>query len=221
LKQIHCPCSVCKGRRRYLLATVREHLIRNGRDDNFRVWRGPESRDTSDDDWEDNFWGPAIERTREVDVQVDTRRMVQETFQGGNDFVTLEEKVQEVASNAFVQADVLHNDYIENHFNDAANVRDISTEEPIGEIAEEGILEGSTFDPQVLEDAIKPLYRGAKSTELAATILLMNLCTVHGVSNNFIEELFALLHGHLLPPDNSLPKNYYAAKSLISKLGLS
>jgi hypothetical protein len=122
LKQIHCPCSVCKGRKRYLLAKVREHLIQNGRDDNFRVWRGPGSRDTSDDDWEDNFWGPAIERTREVDVQVDTRRMVQETFQGGNDSVTLEERVQEVASNAFAQADALHNDSIENHFNDAANV---------------------------------------------------------------------------------------------------
>jgi hypothetical protein len=162
-----------------------------------------------------------VERTREVDVQVDTWCMVQETFQGGNESVTLEERVQEVASNAFAQADVLHNDYIENHLNDAANVRDVSTEEPIGERAEEGISKDLTFDPQVLEDAIKPLYRGAKSTELAATILLMNLCTVHGVSNNFTEELFALLHGHLLPPNNSLPKNYYAAKSLTSKLGLS
>jgi hypothetical protein len=100
------------------LATVKEHLIRIGRDDNFRVWRGPRSRNTLDDDWEDNFWGPAAERTREVDVQVDTRHMVQETFQGGNESVTLEERVQEVASNAFAQANILHNDYIENHFND-------------------------------------------------------------------------------------------------------
>jgi hypothetical protein len=44
--------------------------------------------------------------------------MVQETFQGGNESVTLEERVQEVASNAFAQANILHNDYIENHFND-------------------------------------------------------------------------------------------------------
>jgi hypothetical protein len=47
---------------------------------------------------------------------------VQETFQGGNESVTLEERVQEITSNAFAQADVLHNDYIENHFNDTANV---------------------------------------------------------------------------------------------------
>jgi hypothetical protein len=100
-------------------------------------------------------------------------------------------------------------------------VPDLGAQEPIGESAEGSTNEASNFDPHMLEDAIKPLYRGAKSTELAATILLMNLCTVHGVSNNFTEELFALLHGHLLPPNNSLPKNYYAAKSLTSKLGLS
>jgi hypothetical protein len=86
---------------------------------------------------------------------------------------------------------------------------------------EGGIDHDSNFDPQTLEDAIKPLYRGAKCTELAGTILLMNLYTVHRMSNNFSVELFALLHNHLLPVDNSLPKNYYAAKSLRTKLGLS
>jgi hypothetical protein len=76
LKQIHCFCLVCKGHRRYLLAIVKEHLIRNRRDDNFRVWRGPRSTDSSDNDWEENFWGPSAQRTGKVDVQVDTRRMV-------------------------------------------------------------------------------------------------------------------------------------------------
>jgi hypothetical protein len=52
LKQLHCPCSQCKGRRRFKLATVREHLIRNGRDSEFRIWRGPGNRDSSDDKWE-------------------------------------------------------------------------------------------------------------------------------------------------------------------------
>jgi hypothetical protein len=55
LKSLHCPCSVCKGRRRWLLATVRKHLIRNGRHSNFRVWRGPGDRDSSDEEWEADF----------------------------------------------------------------------------------------------------------------------------------------------------------------------
>jgi hypothetical protein len=62
------PFLVCKGRRRYLLATVREHLIRNRRHLDFRVWRGPGSRDSSDDEWDEHFWAPTAETTREVDV---------------------------------------------------------------------------------------------------------------------------------------------------------
>ena len=49
----------------------------------------------------------------------------------------------------------------------------------------------------------------------------MNLCTVHGVSNNCADELFAILHGYILPEENCLPKNHHAARSLIQKLGLS
>jgi hypothetical protein len=49
----------------------------------------------------------------------------------------------------------------------------------------------------------------------------MNLCTVHAVSNSFADELFTILHAHLLPEQNSLPKNYHAAKSLTRQLGLS
>jgi hypothetical protein len=40
------------------------------------------------------------------------------------------------------------------------------------------------------------------------------------VSNNFTDELFTILHRHLLPEGNILPKNHYAAKSLTSTLGL-
>jgi hypothetical protein len=108
-----------------------------------------------------------------------------------------------------------------NGFDDIEGLPDLIAEEPIGDSGEGGVEEDSSFDPQMLEDALKPLYRGTKSTELAATILILNLCTVHGVSNNFSEELFALLHGHLLFVDNSLPKNYYTVRSLTNKLGLS
>ena len=51
-------------------------------------------------------------------------------------------------------------------------------------------------------------------------ILLMNLCIIHRVNNNFLDELFTILHHHLLPEGNILPRNHYAAKSLTSKLDL-
>jgi hypothetical protein len=118
-------------------------------------------------------------------------------------------------------ADVVHEDCMRNRFDDVEGLPDLTAEEPVGNSVKGGVEEDSSFDPQMLEDALKPLYRGAESTELVATILILNLCTVHGMSNNFSNELFALMHGHLLPIDNSLPKNYYAAKSLTRKLGLS
>jgi hypothetical protein len=79
----------------------------------------------------------------------------------------------------------------------------------------------SNLDAALLEDAIHELYSGIRCTKLAATILLQNLYTVHGVSNNFTDELFTILHRHLQPEGNILPKNHYAAKSLTSMLGLS
>ncbi len=51
-----------------------------------------------------------------------------------------------------------------------------------------------------LEDAIIELYKGSKCTKLVATILFMNLCIVHGVSNKFANELFTLLHLHCRNP---------------------
>jgi hypothetical protein len=84
-----------------LLGTVREHFIQNRRHVDFRVWRGPKSRDLLDKEWEDNFWDLAAEHRIEVDEQVDTRRMVEEIFQQAHQNFSLEERVHEVALDAF------------------------------------------------------------------------------------------------------------------------
>jgi hypothetical protein len=89
----------------------------------------------------------------------------------------------------------------------------------VGSNEEDG--DTANFNPSALEDALDELYVGAKSSKLAATILLLNLYTVHGVSNCFVDELFSILHRHLLPPGNVLPRNQYAAKTLTKNLGLA
>jgi hypothetical protein len=48
----------------------------------------------------------------------------------------------------------------------------------------------------------------------------MNLCIVHGVTNEFANELFTLMCFHLLPEPNYLPNNLYVAKTLTRQLGL-
>jgi len=72
-----------------------------------------------------------------------------------------------------------------------------------------------------LQKACQPLYLSSHSTKLVATMLLMNICTIHGVNNKFAAELLALLHKHLLPISNCLPTNIYHAKTLTRKVGLN
>jgi hypothetical protein len=48
----------------------------------------------------------------------------------------------------------------------------------------------------------------------------MNVYTIHGVSNKFVDELLALPHRHMLPKDNCLLANMYMVKTLTKKARL-
>jgi hypothetical protein len=85
----------------------------------------------------------------------------------------------------------------------------------------EGGQNSDRFDPTMLEEAIQELYEGSRSIKLATTISFINLCIVQGMNNNLADELFTILHCHLLPKGNILQRNHYTAKSLTSKLGLT
>jgi hypothetical protein len=162
-----------------------------------------------------------VQQRDDVDPQVDTRRIVDDAFQGPHDAAVLEDRVQDALLHAFTVADGVHAECIRNDGDETNPLPDYSVDEPVGKTNAPDASENDTFDPHALEEAIRPLYRGAKCTQLAATILLMNLCTVHGVTNGFADGLFTILNFHLLPTENVLPKNYYAARSLTAKLGLS
>jgi hypothetical protein len=202
------------------LHVVREHLIRNGRDSEFRVWRGPGDRDSSNEEWEQDFWRPEQDATVVLDEQIDTRNMINDTFQQCNDPDSVEDRVQEAVADAFTIADNIHDQCRSSeNWNEPCFVDLVEDDVPLdGDDAED---EGdANFDPHALPAAVRDLYTGAKSSTLAATILLLNLCTIHGMSNCFVDELFSILHGHILPESNSLPRNYYAAKTMTKKLGL-
>lgn len=72
----------------------------------------------------------------------------------------------------------------------------------------------SNFDPHALEEAIQSLFGRLKCRNLAISILLLNLYTVYGMSNSFVDVMFTILQVHILPSGNCLPKNYYVAKRL-------
>jgi hypothetical protein len=203
------------------LATVREHLIQNSRDPEFRVWRGPSNRDSSDEEWEQDFWSPEEERPEPLDQQIDARGMIDDTFEECYDADAGEDRLQEVVAAVFAVADNIHHEFRSQEDWNEPTFSDPGEEEgpEDGQHADDG--DSPNFGPHALEDALCGLYSGAKSSKLASTILLLNLCTVHGVSNCFADELFSILHGHILPDGNSLPRNHYAAKALTRELGLA
>lgn len=212
MKRIHCPCTKCKGRVQYSLATVKDHLIQNGREPTYRLWRGLGDRYSSDEEWEQEFKRPP--RTHEdgkLDADLDVRLMVQDAFQEIDERPhPLEEIMEEIVMDAFTVVDDLQD-------GGKDDSSDKNNEEPLGDVC----VERDMDDPYELEDAIQELYEDVKSSILAATILIMTLCTIHEVNNKFADQLFALFNLHLLPGKNRLPKNYYVAKSMIRKLGLN
>jgi hypothetical protein len=214
LQKMQCPCIECHGHRKLLLKTIREHLILNKWDPNFRVWRRPGARDSFDKEWEGNMRTHNQRLHVELDSQVDTRRMVDNAFMEEPLPPDVEKIVHDVVTGAFDLGDSVHEECNDgSKEGDGASLPDhgVTLAEDI-----EGQENIDCFDPTMLEEAIQELYEGSRSTKLAATILLMKLCTVRRVNNNFANELFIILHLHLLPEGNILPRNHYVAKSLTS-----
>ena len=156
-----------------------------------------------------------------MDAQVNTRAMLENAFLVAANDEDLEDRVQKEVAEAFVVVDAVYEEC-----SVSSRLRSVDHDE-VAHDSDEGAYDEPTivaedaevakehlFDEHDLHKAMRQLYRGARCTKLAATILLMNLYTVHGVSNNCADELFAILHEHILPEENCLPKNHHAARSL-------
>ena len=44
-----------------------------------------------------------------------------------------------------------------------------------------------------MQESHTPLYEGSPMNRLGTILMLLNLCSVHGINNNFVDELFSLL----------------------------
>jgi hypothetical protein len=55
---------------------------------------------------------------------------------------------------------------------------------------------------------------------ISTVIVIMTMCTIHGVSNAFTDELLKYLSTTFLPRSNSLPSSFYYAKNAVQKMGL-
>ena len=182
------------------------------------MWRGPGDRDCSHDEWEQEFRRPSRAHDGQYDGGLDMHGMLEEAFRGIDEPPpqppTLEEQIEDIIMDAFKVVDDLANVGVEDSDDD-------SEDAPLGNNGCRVLEEENYDDSHLLEEAMEELYHGAKSSILVATILIMTLCTIHGVSNKFAEQLFTFFCKHPFPSEKQLLKNYHATKALIQKLGLN
>ncbi len=146
--------------------------------------------------------------------------MVVDAFQQVDDLMALETIVIDVVEKAFSIANGLQGGNEGDRNGEIEAPFDSEGQQHLGDAEFDHGDQEHSFDPVALEDAMKELYVSSKCTKLVATILLMNLCIIHGVNNKFANEFFALLRHHFLPKLNYLVTNYYTTRALTQKLGL-
>ena len=70
------------------------------------------------------------------------------------------------------------------------------------------------------EESITPLFCGSPLSRLDGTLLVMNLCRTHKVTNTCINELMTLLSTVILPKPNCMPASAAIATKILDRLGL-
>ena len=99
---------------------------------------------------------------------------------------------------------------------------DMSTDdEDVEELLNQIPTDRMGSNPAIEIAATLPLYEGSTLSMLCATLLLVNCCKTHGVSNSFMNELLMLLSTSILPQGNCLPKTEYEASKILRRLGLA
>ena len=69
-------------------------------------------------------------------------------------------------------------------------------------------------------EAMTLVFPGSRMSIVSATIIILNMCSVFRVSNNFNDELLRFLSTDLLPIGNKLPTMHYKARRSIGRLDL-
>jgi len=195
-----CPCTKCQDGRRYKLKGIRNHLRVNGRDP-FLM--------------HSMVGGDPKEGYPKEGITVNASR---ETLPPDNVFDD-----EHMRTPYTEHMDPYHD--IQRQLFDAFNEGDRVHEQTphAEELDEEPDIISDEFDAvdDLYAQAMRPIYEGMSVSLISATIVLINMAVVHGVSNAYVDELMKYLSTILLPSSNVLPVSYYKAKKLIRKLGLN
>ena len=105
--------------------------------------------------------------------------------------------------------------------NNEGDANEPMTADGVGPTQDSGGFGDDVDMGELLRESKTPLYDSSPMNRLGTILMLLNLCSVHGASNNFVDELFGLLKNELLLKVNTLPKTRYEAAKIMKELGLA
>ncbi len=155
---------------------MRGHLIHNGRDPRFRVWRCPSNKNSLNKEWEEEFRRLTKQQTQPLNVAIDMQAMVANAFQQLNDPISLEDILVDIVEDVLKIVDGLQQEANEGDRDGDGKVPfNNEGQQPSGDTSFDDVQQEHNFDLMALEDAMEELYVGSKCTKLATIFFLMNL----------------------------------------------
>jgi hypothetical protein len=212
-----CPCRECHGGgRRRGISTIRNHLKENGRDSH--LMRSMLGRDPPGGypehgifvDNEGQHWEAGPEEEFRAQFPQNDMDDFGDIFHDAHGvFLDNEHDVQQQVYDAFDMGDTVHAQAAA-----AATIHDIEDDH-------DNNMEIPNNIEELYEQAATPVWQNSTTSVISATIVLLNMAVIHGISNAYMDELLCYLHQSLLPRGNLLPGTHYEAKRVIRKLGLT
>jgi hypothetical protein len=125
------------------------------------------------------------------------------------DFLDLEHDIRQQVFDSLNMVDGMFEESMRNSQNPPAYEEEVSATEEL---------------EQLYRQASRPLWRTEDCVSsvsfISTVVVIMTMCTTHGVSNAFTDELLKYLSTSLLPKENCLPTSFYYAKNAVRKMGL-
>jgi hypothetical protein len=209
--RIPCPCRFCHAGKLLPLSTVELHLKRDGRDPWIR--RSMMGEDPVGG-WPTVGQYVVHNLNDEVDMAgggdgMNECNMDIDDF--GNPVLDQYHDVEQMFRDAMDLSERIHNDV----------VQDTTTPRRSQVLVDDPEEPSIRRLEQLYAQASIPVYSGSSVSMISTVVVLLNMCTTHGTSNTFQEELLKYLSTCLLPAGNMLPSSFDQAKNTVHKLGLS
>ncbi|XP_020249397.1 uncharacterized protein LOC109826788 [Asparagus officinalis] len=193
---MYCPCYICKNMKLKNREEIRSHLANSGFYAEYKYW---------------SYHGEGHTEIEVPDVHVDASHALD---------IDDTENLQTEGGPSHTEYDINNDseDDIVDDVQDATEIQDVDDPEGFGDAH---IPEDLDRIMKLLEDSEKDLYEGCTEYSRFSFMLeLLHIKNLSGMANTYFEMLLDLLRKVVPGGERSIPKTTYAAKQIVSDLGL-